>query len=141
MEIPNNTANNQKAEDTSRNTQTLQVIIGMLPATAAGGSTPATLTQTPPPPKLVGLTVDPPHRSTFPGTYTEQLSPALLGVIQQIISAAIREPVATLAPVRVATPSDVDAPKEEAKGNIPVPLPPADRRQGAPPLLPQDIPL
>ncbi|KAL0446410.1 UNVERIFIED_CONTAM: hypothetical protein Slati_1768900 [Sesamum latifolium] len=70
----------------------------------------------------------------------EELSPALLGAIQQIVSAVIREQVAALAPTRVAIPSDVDAPKEEAEGDIPVPVPSVGRRQEAPPPAPQEVP-
>ncbi|KAL0402334.1 UNVERIFIED_CONTAM: hypothetical protein Slati_4263300 [Sesamum latifolium] len=48
--------------------------------------------------------------------------------------------MAVLDRARVATPSDIDAPKEEAERNIPVPIPPADRRQGAPLSAPQEVP-
>ncbi|KAL0308193.1 UNVERIFIED_CONTAM: hypothetical protein Sangu_2989000 [Sesamum angustifolium] len=53
---------------------------------------------------------------------------------------ALQEQVAALAPIRVATRWDVDANEEEAEGDIPIALLPGDRRQGAPPLPPQDIP-
>ncbi|KAL0300377.1 UNVERIFIED_CONTAM: hypothetical protein Sangu_3123800 [Sesamum angustifolium] len=65
----------------------------MPPTAATVGSSPATLVQTPPSPRFVGLTADPPHHSTSSDTSTEELSTALLGVVQQIISAAIREQV------------------------------------------------
>ncbi|KAL0411595.1 UNVERIFIED_CONTAM: hypothetical protein Slati_3749200 [Sesamum latifolium] len=100
----------------------------MPPAPANEGSAPAPLAPMPPPPRVVGLVVDPPRHSTSSDTSMEELSPALLGAIQQIISAAIREQMVTLAPTRVATPSDVDAPEEEAEGDIPVPAPPVDKR-------------
>ncbi|KAL0303275.1 UNVERIFIED_CONTAM: hypothetical protein Sradi_6195600 [Sesamum radiatum] len=51
----------------------------------------------------------------------------MLGTIQEIISVTILEQVAALAPVRVATPPDADAPEEEPKGETPVPIPPVDR--------------
>ncbi|KAL0309176.1 UNVERIFIED_CONTAM: hypothetical protein Sradi_5859900 [Sesamum radiatum] len=63
----------------------------MPPTTTAGGSTPAPLVQTPPPLRVVGPTADPPRRNTPSDTSTEELSPALLGAIQQIVSAAIWE--------------------------------------------------
>ncbi|KAL0445622.1 UNVERIFIED_CONTAM: hypothetical protein Slati_1690100 [Sesamum latifolium] len=47
-------------------------------------------------------------------TSMEELSLALLGVIQQIVTAALREHVATTAPPRVATPSNADVPVKEA---------------------------
>ncbi|KAL0405545.1 UNVERIFIED_CONTAM: hypothetical protein Slati_3868400 [Sesamum latifolium] len=58
---------------------------------------------------------------------TEEISPALLGAIQQIVSATIREQVAALAPTRIATPSDVEAPEEEPREAVPVPAPPTIR--------------
>ncbi|KAL0416822.1 UNVERIFIED_CONTAM: hypothetical protein Slati_3514100 [Sesamum latifolium] len=45
-----------------------------------------------------------------------------------------------LAHARVATPSDIDATEEEAEGDVVVPVPLADMRQGAPPLAPQEVP-
>ncbi|KAL0411246.1 UNVERIFIED_CONTAM: hypothetical protein Slati_3714300 [Sesamum latifolium] len=112
MEIPSNPANKQNTIETSDNTQALQVVIGMPPTSANGGSTPTALAPTLPSPRVVG----------------------------PIVSAAIQEQVAVLARARVATPSDIDAPEEEAKGDIPVPITPADRRQGAPPSAPQEVP-
>ncbi|KAL0303110.1 UNVERIFIED_CONTAM: hypothetical protein Sradi_6179100 [Sesamum radiatum] len=63
------------------------------------------------------------HRIAPPRTLPRRISPALLGAIQQIISATIREQVAELARARIATPSDIDAPKEEVEGDIPVLIP------------------
>ncbi|KAL0445097.1 UNVERIFIED_CONTAM: hypothetical protein Slati_2232400 [Sesamum latifolium] len=54
---------------------------------------------------------------------------------------AIREQLAALAPAHVATPSDVDAPEEEAEGDVPVPAPPVDRWQGTSPIPPKEVPL
>ncbi|KAL0462333.1 UNVERIFIED_CONTAM: hypothetical protein Slati_0120900 [Sesamum latifolium] len=104
------------------------MVTGMLPTSASGGSTPAASAPKIPPPGVVVPVVDPPRCSTSSDTSTEELSPALLGAIHQIVSAAIREQVAVLARARVATPSDIDAPEVEVEGNIPVPIPPADRR-------------
>ncbi|KAL0420832.1 UNVERIFIED_CONTAM: hypothetical protein Slati_3106100 [Sesamum latifolium] len=104
------------------------------------GSTPATLAQATPLPRVVGPATDPSRRSTSSDTSMEELSPGLLGAIQQIVSAGIREQVAALTPARMATPSDVDAPEEEAEEVIPVPVPPMGRRQEAPPPVPQEVP-
>ncbi|KAL0399755.1 UNVERIFIED_CONTAM: hypothetical protein Sradi_2318800 [Sesamum radiatum] len=92
------------------------------------GSAPATLTQAPPLPRVVGSATDPPRYTTS----IEEISPALLGTIQQIVSATIREEVAALAPTRVATPSDVDAPEDEVEEGVLAPIPLAGRRQEAP---------
>ncbi|KAL0434459.1 UNVERIFIED_CONTAM: hypothetical protein Slati_2780200 [Sesamum latifolium] len=101
--------NKQKAVETSGNTQALQAPVA-----------------------------DPPRRSTSSDTSTEELSPVLLGVIQQIVSAAIREQVAALAPARAA-PSDIDAPQKEAEGDIPVPMPQRTGGRGSPLAL-QEVP-
>ncbi|KAL0360883.1 UNVERIFIED_CONTAM: hypothetical protein Sradi_3772800 [Sesamum radiatum] len=83
---------------------------------------------------------DPPRRSTSSDTSAEQISPALLGAIQQIVSAAIREQVAALAPGRIATPSDVEALEEEPGEAVPVPAPPTIRRSDIPSSVPQEFP-
>ncbi|KAL0455191.1 UNVERIFIED_CONTAM: hypothetical protein Slati_0858300 [Sesamum latifolium] len=44
----------------------------------------------------------------------------------QIVAAAFREHVSATAPPRVATPSDVEAPEEEAGEEDPVPMPPGE---------------
>ncbi|KAL0433108.1 UNVERIFIED_CONTAM: hypothetical protein Slati_2645100 [Sesamum latifolium] len=49
MEIPSNPANKQNAFKTSGNTQALQVVTGMPPTSASGGSSPAALTPRIPP--------------------------------------------------------------------------------------------
>ncbi|KAL0391486.1 UNVERIFIED_CONTAM: hypothetical protein Slati_4533700 [Sesamum latifolium] len=123
-----NTANKQKAVETSDNSQVLQVVTGMPPVPASGGFAPAPLAPTPPPPRVVGLVADPPQRSTSSDTSTEKLSPTLLRAIQQIVLAAIQKQMMTLAPARVATLSDVDAPKEKVEGDIHAPTLPGDRR-------------
>ncbi|KAL0405975.1 UNVERIFIED_CONTAM: hypothetical protein Slati_3911400, partial [Sesamum latifolium] len=75
---------------------------------------------------------DPPRQSTSSDTSTEELSPALLGAIQHIVTAAIGEQAAAIAPARVATPSNADAPEEEAGGDVPVLVPLAGKRQEIP---------
>ncbi|KAL0454820.1 UNVERIFIED_CONTAM: Pro-Pol polyprotein [Sesamum latifolium] len=114
MENSGNTTNKQKAPETSTSAQALQVVTGPM--------------------------ADPPRRSTSSDTSAEEISPALLGAIQQIVSAATREQVAALAPTRVATPSDVEAPEEEAEEAIPAPVSPTDRRLEAPTPVPQEVP-
>ncbi|KAL0305088.1 UNVERIFIED_CONTAM: hypothetical protein Sangu_3051900 [Sesamum angustifolium] len=128
MEALSNSANKQNIVDTCSNTQALHVVTGIPPTTAAGGSTHAMLVQTPPTPRVVGLTADPSCRNTSADTSAEKLSLALLGVIQPIVSATIQGQVAALAPAHLATPSDMDAPKEEAERDIPIPVPLVDRR-------------
>ncbi|KAK4388450.1 hypothetical protein Sango_2451600 [Sesamum angolense] len=104
------------------------VITGIPPTTVVGGSIPATLTQTPPPPRVVGLTVNPPRCNTSSDTSIEELPLALLGAIQQIVSAIIREQVAALAPVRIATPLD----KGLQDIQYLIERAPEDERQGVP---------
>ncbi|KAL0453054.1 UNVERIFIED_CONTAM: hypothetical protein Slati_1283500 [Sesamum latifolium] len=140
MENLNNTANKQKATETSSSAQALQVVTGIPSTPTVAGSTPATLSQATPLPRVAGLATNPPQLSISSDTSTEEISPALLGNIQQIVSATIREQVAALAPARMAMPSDVDAPEEEAEEVVPVPVPPTDRRQEAPPQVPQEVP-
>ncbi|KAL0385857.1 UNVERIFIED_CONTAM: hypothetical protein Sradi_2980000 [Sesamum radiatum] len=70
----------------------------------------------------------------------EEISPALLGAIQQIIFVAIREQVVAIALARVTTLSYVDAPEEEAEEGVPAPLPLADRRQEVSLPDPQEVP-
>ncbi|KAL0416684.1 UNVERIFIED_CONTAM: hypothetical protein Slati_3500300 [Sesamum latifolium] len=50
----------------------------------------------------------------------EQLSPALLGAIQQIVAAALREHVPVAAPPRLAPPPKADVPEEEDEEEAPV---------------------
>ncbi|KAL0308884.1 UNVERIFIED_CONTAM: hypothetical protein Sradi_5830700 [Sesamum radiatum] len=75
---------------------------------------------------------DPPRRRTFSDTSTEQVSPALLQAIQQIVSAAIREQVAALALACVATQSYVDILEEEVEEGGPIHAPPVVARQDPP---------
>ncbi|KAL0455732.1 UNVERIFIED_CONTAM: hypothetical protein Slati_0912400 [Sesamum latifolium] len=73
-------------------------------------------------------------------TSAEEISPALLGAIQQIVSAANREQVAALTPTRIATPSDVEAPDEEPGEAVPIPAPPIIRRLDVSSSVPQEFP-
>ncbi|KAL0413163.1 UNVERIFIED_CONTAM: hypothetical protein Sradi_1518000 [Sesamum radiatum] len=131
MENPSNTTNRQNVIETSDNTQALQVATGTSLTAARGGPVP-----TPPPPGAVGPVTNPPRRSTSSDTSTDELLPAMLGAIQGIVSAAIREQIVTLAPPRTATPSDVGVPEEEAEEGTPAHAPPMAGRQGAFPFIP-----
>ncbi|KAL0451572.1 UNVERIFIED_CONTAM: hypothetical protein Slati_1135300 [Sesamum latifolium] len=99
----------------------------------------ATLTQTTLLPRVVGPMIDPlgiaPSR-----THPQRRYHQLLGAIQQIVAAAIREQVAALAPARITTPSDVEAPEEEPGEAVPVPAPPIVRRLDIPLTVPQKVP-
>ncbi|KAL0355873.1 UNVERIFIED_CONTAM: hypothetical protein Sradi_4034200 [Sesamum radiatum] len=90
-------------------------------------------------PRVVGPTADPPRRSISLDTSMDELSPTMLRAIQRIVSAAIWEQITTLVPPRIATPSDVDIPEEEAEEHAPMLAPLIAERQGAPPLAPQDV--
>ncbi|KAL0452981.1 UNVERIFIED_CONTAM: hypothetical protein Slati_1276200 [Sesamum latifolium] len=68
------------------------------PALVPAGSTLVTLAQAALSPRVTGPTSDPPRRSTSSDTSTEELSPALIGAIQQIVAAALREHVSVTAP-------------------------------------------
>ncbi|KAL0445282.1 UNVERIFIED_CONTAM: hypothetical protein Slati_2250900 [Sesamum latifolium] len=145
MENPNLPSDKQKAVTTPSGTQVLQVIAGTPPAPVPAGSTPVALTQAAPFPRVTGPIAVPPRQSMSSDTSTEELSPALLGAIQQIVVAALREHASVTAPPpppppRVATPSDVEAPEEEAGEDVPVPLPlPGRRRENSLP-EPQEVP-
>ncbi|KAL0289218.1 UNVERIFIED_CONTAM: hypothetical protein Sangu_2623000 [Sesamum angustifolium] len=54
----------------------------MPPTTSTVGCSPSTLVQTPPLPRVVSLTADPPHLNNNSDTSTEELSTALFGVVQ-----------------------------------------------------------
>ncbi|KAL0456046.1 UNVERIFIED_CONTAM: hypothetical protein Slati_0943800 [Sesamum latifolium] len=140
MENPTNVADKQKTPDTSGNIQALQVVTGVSPAPTVIGPPTATLTQATHLPRAVGPMADPPRHSTSSDTSAEEISPARLGAIQQIVSAAIREQVAALAPARIATPSDVGAPEEEPGEAVPIPAPPTVRRLDIPSSIPQEFP-
>ncbi|KAL0408343.1 UNVERIFIED_CONTAM: hypothetical protein Sradi_1768700 [Sesamum radiatum] len=135
MENPSNTNNKQKAIETSGNIQALQVAIGTSLTAARRGSVP-----TPPPPGVVGPVTDPPRRSTSSNTSTDELSLAILGAIQRIVSAAIREQFVTLASPLTATPSDMGALEEEAEEGVPAHAPPTAGRRGAPSFIIQEVP-
>ncbi|KAL0458563.1 UNVERIFIED_CONTAM: hypothetical protein Slati_0483500 [Sesamum latifolium] len=100
MKNPNQAADKQKAVAAPIATQALQVMIGAPPPPVVTGSASAALPQASLPPRVMGPAADPPHRSTSFDTYTEELSPALLGAIQQIVATALREHVPVAAPPR-----------------------------------------
>ncbi|KAL0458938.1 UNVERIFIED_CONTAM: hypothetical protein Slati_0521000 [Sesamum latifolium] len=122
----------QKTVDTGGNL-TLQVATGTPSTAFGGGSALALLAPVPPLSRITDPTTDPPRRRISSDTSTEELSPAFMGAIQRIVSAAIREQFAVLTPSRTTTPSDVDVPKEVAEEGALVHVLPVARRQG--PLL------
>ncbi|KAL0378513.1 UNVERIFIED_CONTAM: hypothetical protein Sradi_3156800 [Sesamum radiatum] len=104
MENPNQTTDKQKGVATPIGTQALQVMTGAPPPPVVTGSAPAALPLASLSPRIMGPTADPHHRSTSSDTSTEELSPALLGAIQWIVVAALREHVSVAAPPRLAPP-------------------------------------
>ncbi|KAL0430965.1 UNVERIFIED_CONTAM: hypothetical protein Sradi_0722500 [Sesamum radiatum] len=133
----NHPSNKQKAVTLPSGTQALQVIAGTPSTPVLAGSTPA---QAPHPPRVMGPVADPPRRSMSSDTSTEELSPALLGAIQQIVAAALQEHVSATAPPRVAPLFDIYVPEEEVGGEALVPVPLAGRRQDIPLPEPQEVP-
>ncbi|KAL0416874.1 UNVERIFIED_CONTAM: hypothetical protein Slati_3519300 [Sesamum latifolium] len=129
MENPNQAADKQKAVAAPIATQALQVMTGASPPPMVTGSVPAALPQASLPPRVMGPVADPPHRSTSSDTSTEELSPALLGAIQQIVAAALREHVSVAAPPRLAQPPEAEVLEEEGEEEAPVPVLPAGIRR------------
>ncbi|KAL0462461.1 UNVERIFIED_CONTAM: hypothetical protein Slati_0133700 [Sesamum latifolium] len=68
MEIPSNPTNKQNVVETSGNTQALQMVTGMPPTSASGGSTSAASAPRIPPPGVVGPVANPPRHSTSSDT-------------------------------------------------------------------------
>ncbi|KAL0463149.1 UNVERIFIED_CONTAM: hypothetical protein Slati_0202500 [Sesamum latifolium] len=89
MENPNQVVDKQKVVAAPIATQALQVMTGAPPPPVVTGSTSAALPQASLPPRVIGPAADPPRRSTSSDTSAEELSPALLGAIQQIVAAAL----------------------------------------------------
>ncbi|KAL0402492.1 UNVERIFIED_CONTAM: Pro-Pol polyprotein [Sesamum latifolium] len=116
MENPNHPSDKQKVVVTPSGTQALQVVTGMPPTPVLAGSTPVTLPQAPPPPRVAEPVADPPRRSTSSDTSMEEISPALLGAIQQIVSVAIRE----------------QTPQRRRKKRAPLPRASSGRKAGSP---------
>ncbi|KAL0440284.1 UNVERIFIED_CONTAM: hypothetical protein Slati_2511400 [Sesamum latifolium] len=110
MENPANVADKQKTPDAPASTQALQVVTGVSPA------------------------------PTVTGPPTATLAPAASLPRVQIVSAAVREQVAALAPVRIATPSNVEAPEEEPGEAVPALAPPTIRRPDIHSSVPQEFP-
>ncbi|KAL0458399.1 UNVERIFIED_CONTAM: hypothetical protein Slati_0467100 [Sesamum latifolium] len=140
MENPNHSSDKQKAVAALSGTQALQVVAGAPPASVLAESTLVTLAPAPPPPRAMGPATDPPRRSTSSDTSTEELSPALLGAIQQLVATAFWEHVSTIVPPWVTTPSDVEALEEDAGEEAPVPVPTGGRRREVPLPESQEVP-
>ncbi|KAL0313319.1 UNVERIFIED_CONTAM: hypothetical protein Sradi_5731200 [Sesamum radiatum] len=139
MKNPNQATDKQKGIAPPIDSQALQVITGAPPLPGVTGSTPASLPPAPLPPKVTDPVADPPRRSTSLDTSTKELSPALLRAIQHVVAAALREHVPVAAPPRKGPPPAADAPDEEDKGEIPVPVPPEGRRRNIPLPEPQEV--
>ncbi|KAL0451716.1 UNVERIFIED_CONTAM: hypothetical protein Slati_1149700 [Sesamum latifolium] len=88
----------------------------------------------------MGPAADPPRRSTSSDTFTEELSSALLGAIQQIVAAALREHMSVAAPPRLAPPPEAEVLEEEGEEEAPVPVLPAGRRRDIPRPEPPEVP-
>ncbi|KAL0428159.1 UNVERIFIED_CONTAM: hypothetical protein Slati_2990700 [Sesamum latifolium] len=88
----------------------------------------------------MGPTADPHRRSTSSDTSTEELSPALLGAIQRIVTAALQEHVSVAAPPRLAPPPEAKVLEEEGAEEAPVPVLPAGRRRDIPRPEPPEVP-
>ncbi|KAL0394907.1 UNVERIFIED_CONTAM: hypothetical protein Slati_4456900 [Sesamum latifolium] len=91
MENPNQAADKQKVVAAPIATQALQVMTGAPPPPVVTGSASAALPQASLPPRVIGPAADPPRQSTSFDTFVEELSQVLLGAIQQIVAAALRE--------------------------------------------------
>ncbi|KAL0448563.1 UNVERIFIED_CONTAM: hypothetical protein Slati_1412700 [Sesamum latifolium] len=140
MENPNQAADKQKAVAAPIATQALQVVTGAPPPPVVTGSASAALPQASLPPRVIDPAADPPRRSTSSDTSKEELSPALLGAIQQIVAVALQEHVPVAAPSRLTPPPEAHVPEEEDEEEAPVPVPPAGRRHDIPLPGPQEVP-
>ncbi|KAL0411876.1 UNVERIFIED_CONTAM: hypothetical protein Slati_3777300 [Sesamum latifolium] len=140
MENPNQAADKQKTVAAPIATQALQVMTGAPPPPVVTGSAPAALPQASLSPRIMGPTADPHRRSMSSDTFTEELSPALLGAIQQIVTAALREHVSVAAPPQLAPPPEAEVLEEEGEEEAPVPVLPAGRRRDIPRPEPPEVP-
>ncbi|KAL0455097.1 UNVERIFIED_CONTAM: hypothetical protein Slati_0848900 [Sesamum latifolium] len=140
MENPNQAADKQKVVAAPIATQALQVMTGAPPPPVVTGFASPALPQASLPPRVIGPAANPPRRSTSSDTSAEELSPALLGAIQQLVAAALREHVPVAAPPRLAPPAEADDPEEEDKEDAPVPVPPAGKRHDILLPGPQEVP-
>ncbi|KAL0444278.1 UNVERIFIED_CONTAM: hypothetical protein Slati_2150500 [Sesamum latifolium] len=89
----------------------------------------------------MGPTGNPHRRSTSSDTSTEELSPALLGAIQRIVAAALREHVSVAAPPRLAPPPKAEVLEKKSEEEAPVLVLPAGRRRDIPRPEPSEVPL
>ncbi|KAL0447246.1 UNVERIFIED_CONTAM: hypothetical protein Slati_1852500 [Sesamum latifolium] len=133
-ENTNQATDKQKTVAAPIATQALQVMTGAPPPPVVTGSTPDALPQASLSPRIMGPTADPHRRSTSSDTSTEELSPALLGAIQQIVMAALREHVSVVAPPRLAPPPEAEVLEEEGLQDVKYQIEgaPEDERQGVP---------
>ncbi|KAL0367440.1 UNVERIFIED_CONTAM: hypothetical protein Sradi_3634100 [Sesamum radiatum] len=104
METPN-VQGKQKVGEALITSQALQVVSGTSLAPITGSVVPT-------PSRPVDPAVDPARHCTSSDISSTELSPVLLGIIQQMITTAIREQLAILGPVQATIPSKVGAPEE-----------------------------
>ncbi|KAL0303126.1 UNVERIFIED_CONTAM: hypothetical protein Sradi_6180700 [Sesamum radiatum] len=140
MKNSNQTTDKQKGTAPPVGTQVLQVITGAPPLPGVTDSTPVALPPAPLPPRVTDPVAVSPRRTTSSDTFTEELSPALLRAIQQVVAAALREHVPVAAPLRIALPPEANVPGEEDEGEIPISVLPAGRRRNVPLPEPHEVP-
>ncbi|KAL0394373.1 UNVERIFIED_CONTAM: hypothetical protein Slati_4403500 [Sesamum latifolium] len=140
MENPNQTTDKQKVVASPISIQALQVIAGAPPPLGRQGPPLLPYLRHLCLQKSWALQLTPPRSKHVFDTSTEELSPALLGAIQQIIAAALREHVPIAAPPRLTPPPEANVPEEEVEEEAPVPVPPIGRMREIPLPGPQEVP-
>ncbi|KAL0412192.1 UNVERIFIED_CONTAM: hypothetical protein Slati_3808900 [Sesamum latifolium] len=106
METPSNAPNKQKAgEAPAATTQTLQVVPRASLTSLSRTAETATSRST-------DLATDAPRTTISPDTPPVELSPNLLGTLQQMITSSIREQLAVLVPTQVTTQPEVAVPEQ-----------------------------
>ncbi|KAL0415866.1 UNVERIFIED_CONTAM: hypothetical protein Slati_3418500 [Sesamum latifolium] len=110
------------------------------PPPVVTGSVPAAYLRHPSLQESWALQLTLPRRSTSSDTSTEELSPALLGAIQQIVAAALREHVSVAAPPRLAPPHEAEVLEEEGEEEALAPVLPAGKRRDIPRPEPPEVP-
>ncbi|KAL0444750.1 UNVERIFIED_CONTAM: hypothetical protein Slati_2197700 [Sesamum latifolium] len=119
MKTPNNTPNKQKAGEipAAATTQALQVV----PSASLAYLSGATMTIMP---RSTDPAADAPRITATQDAPPVELSPTLLGTLQQMIASAIREQLTVLTPVQVTTQPEVVVP-EQADPTLAIPRPEA----------------
>ncbi|KAL0394416.1 UNVERIFIED_CONTAM: hypothetical protein Slati_4407800 [Sesamum latifolium] len=91
METPSNATNKQKVVEAPGNAEALQVVAGSSLASTSRVSVLPPLALVPPSPKPTNSLSDPSQHSTSSDNSSRELSPALSGAIQRMISMPIQE--------------------------------------------------